>query len=1419
MFRFKEIPNWLKGLSPFGLLVFLLLGIQSDAFAQPANDNCLTAQPIIIPPSGTICINSSSIGATSSNTTNTCNLVAVNEVWFSYITAGSTNIVTITPNGGTPIQQAVTTISDAPCGSGTYSACDASATPGGTASANWAYAAGTQIFVSVAGIMADGDFEICITSETVPPPPGGSPCGATPSCDPSDFTLASSAGFTPGAVSPSCFLLATQNVMWFVFSVGQSGTFEFTADLNGVAEYDWAVYGMNPNCNTLTELSCNYFFSGGNSGMIGLQNPAGGEFNAPINVIAGNTYGIMIDNYDANGVGFDFTWGGTFQMAPTADFTINSPTDCNSLTTAITNNSVGASTYSWDFGNGQTSALQNPPAQNYNTPGTYFVTLDATSAAGCTNSMTASVEVFPDPTVSFTPTDESCTGACDGQLVANASGNGPFSYSWNGLPGNTATQTNLCAANYDVTVTDLSNGCTGSGTGTVGSGGATSDASITPAGPFCPADAPVNLVGADAGGTWSRTGITNAVLGTFDPSVAGIGTWTITYTIAGPCGDVQTTDIVVNGLLDPSITPAGPFCLGENPINLVAATAGGTWSGTGITDAALGTFDPALAGQGSWPITYTIPGACGDTDTESITVGPNSDATITPVGPFCSSEPAVNLVGATAGGIWSGTGITDAVLGTFAPSVAGLGTWTITYTIAGACGDFQTTDIEVGEITFSQSLTDATCFGSASGEILIQNPTGTAPHEFSIDGGTTFQPAPLFQSLSASNYSLVVEDANGCQSAPVPVVINEPSAIQITTSMDQESNCGNPNGVASATALGGTIAVNYQYSWNSTPPQFTSIAAGLPPAVYTVTITDDNGCSETANVEVTATAGFSASISSFNDPICNGSCDGDATALTDNLAINPITYSWNDPGTQNTATAIGLCSGDVTVTITDAVGCVATATATLSDPPLFTAEINPSATTICIGESATLITTFTGGTALNTGFDWTSSPIDPTLVNGTQSPVVSPLIETTYSLIATDVNGCEAAPVDVTISLSSALSLDVLLPLAGDTAICQGDNATINLSASGGNGVYSYFQQPDLLNPISLPVSVQPVLTNTYDFVVTDGCGTPPANASSTVTVNPIPSADFEVDDPTGCQPHLAIFTDLTSPAPATWTWDFGDPNSGNNTSSDQHPNHAYSNTGVYDVSLSVVSAEGCSADVSYSSMIEVFTPPIADFETDTNSANILNSTFNFTDLTSGSIAEWNWDFGDGSVGTDQHPSHTYLDTGAFFIQLTAISVDGCESTAIDRIYINPIRTFYVPNSFTPDKDHINDGFRAFGEGYDWSTYEMVVFNRWGQEIFRTNNIEEVWNGTFKGNPVENDIYAWRVHVSDFNGRVYPFKGFISVLRQFLLCHVSHNFELKLAYLGQYLQFRMHALQFRAIIIRKFEIAKQPLSVERVYFS
>jgi hypothetical protein len=224
------------------------------------------------------------------------------------------------------------------------------------------------------------------------------------------------------------------------------------------------------------------------------------------------------------------------------------------------------------------------------------------------------------------------------------------------------------------------------------------DATINPVAPVCETTAAFNLTAANPGGVWSGIGITDAVIGTFDPLIAGPGLHVITYTInnAG-CISTDTETITVDANPDASIIGAGPFCSDQAAVNLTAVTPGGTWSGAGITDAILGTFNPNVAGAGDHVITYTIvAGACTNSSTTTIHVDAAVDATINPVAPICETVAAFNLTAADAGGVWSGTGITDAVNGTFDAAIAGPGMHVITYTITnGVCSSTDTETITV----------------------------------------------------------------------------------------------------------------------------------------------------------------------------------------------------------------------------------------------------------------------------------------------------------------------------------------------------------------------------------------------------------------------------------------------------------------------------------------------------------------------------------------------------------------------------------------------------------------------------------------------------------------------------------------------------------------------------------------------------
>lgn len=1109
-------------------------------------------------------------------------------------------------------------------------------------------------------------------------------------------------------------------------------------------------------CWTITTNSCPPG-SNGASLSVTIHNYADGELGSWTNFDCGGDV-----NYSFNNATLSCIQCGT----PNATVIQNEtcPGDADGSVTVSMTGGAGPFSYSWN-----TVPVQTTQIATGLTAGNYTVTVTDANSCVVTDNVTIAVGTATDATINnINATNTLCFNDAPVQLTTVQPG-GTFS-------GNGVNSTGLfdpATANLGVNTVTYSLGgpCPDSQTIDI-TVVPNADATITdpipnyPNNTFCVNDPPEQLTASDPGGSWTGPGVSPT--GLFDPNTAGVGNHAITYTIANPCGDSDVINIIVFGAADASmnnINANNELCANDPAAQITTVQPGGTFSGNGVSVSGL--FDPSTVTAGTHTVTYSITGNCPASETMDILVIANAAATIDPINPtnqLCLGNAPVQMTAATAGGIWSGTGVSPS--GMFDPATAGLGSHTVTYTVLGLCGDLQTMDVGVIDVTFTQTIADVDCFNAATGGIQIQNETGTAPHLFSLDGGSNTQATGTFSGLNAGNFNLVVVDANGCTSQSVPVIITEPTAIVANAVMDQQSNCGLPDGQASVTAAGGTVALGFQYSWDSNPVQTTAVATMLLPLAYTVTVTDDNGCAETANVTVTSTPQISVSITSSTDALCFGGCDGQAVALCGGTAIAPFSYLWDDPSAQTTPTAPGLCAGTYTVTSTDAVGCTATESVTILEPTAVLTAPAASTTPLCIGESADLTANASGGTAPYATYLWTSAPVDALLTSNAQDPTVWPAVSTTYTIVATDANGCSSTPNDVTVEVLPPLSLDVTRPLfSADTGICPYDFAVIDLQGMGGDGNYNYYLLPDLTNAITLPMTVQPGSTTIYDFSVSDGCTTPPAFATSTITVFTLPIVDFSGDELEGCDPYTEPFTDQTSPAPVSWNWNFGDPDSPSNTETLQNPSHLFSGPGLYDISLSVTTSDGCVKDTVRPDYIEVFPLPYANFALDPERTNILNGRITFSDLSIGNIDTWNWDFGTGDVSPDQNPVYVYTDTGTHIVQLQTITVNGCEDVISHQVIIDPDFMFYVPNSFTPNGNRLNDHFRGYGEGVDWDTYQLFVYNRWGEEIFYTADIDTPWRGRYKDMETEAGVYVWKILLTDILGVQHVYRGHVTLLR------------------------------------------------------
>ena len=272
------------------------------------------------------------------------------------------------------------------------------------------------------------------------------------------------------------------------------------------------------------------------------------------------------------------------------------------------------------------------------------------------------------------------------------------------------------------------------------------------------------------------------------------------------------------------------------------------------------------------------------------------------------------------------------------------------------------------------------------------------------------------------------------------------------------------------------------------------------------------------------------------------------------------------------------------------------------------------------------------------------------------------------------------------------------------------------------------------------------------------------------VEIYPLPNVDFTTTPREGCAPLDIQFIDQSSITPpytlGSWNWYLGaDPI----LSNAQNPFFTYDpaidplDVAVYDIGLTVTSFNGCVSAIYRPDFVTVYPKPNALFSVDDDIKDIINPTFQFTDLSSENVTVWDWDFGDASYSTIQHPEHSYPDVGTYPVVLMVETQYGCLDTIDYDVKVNPVFTFYIPNSFTPDDNGINDYF--FGTGQDYSSYEMWVFDRWGEQLFYSADDQYHWDGTFKGEKVQQGTYIYRFYLLDWEGHDHKYSGHVTLHR------------------------------------------------------
>lgn len=632
----------------------------------------------------------------------------------------------------------------------------------------------------------------------------------------------------------------------------------------------------------------------------------------------------------------------------------------------------------------------------------------------------------------------------------------------------------------------------------------------------------------------------------------------------------------------------------------------------------------------------------------------------------------------------------------------------------------------------------------------------------------------------SGTYYIKTKTATGCiDIKPVVVTINPGADLVIT---DPPAVCvpGTVD-ITSAYITAGSIGAGTLSYWSDASGM---VSVSNPSAIsvsgtYYIKATPATGCTDIKPVKVVINPLPTLTITT-PAPVCfPGTVDLTAPAVTAGSTTGGTYTYWKDAAatiilpSPNAVAA----TGTYYIKIVVAGGCSSIQPVNVTINPLPVSNAGPDVV-ICTGDNATLGTT----AVANYSYAW--SPASG-LSNATISnPVVSLTnlgkVPVSYNYVVTTTNkftNCVSTDT-VKVTVNSVPTVNA----GSATSVCPGTKVHLKGSIggsatsavwSGGAGV---FGNKNELETDYTP-SADEFLAGTVTLTLTSDDPAGPCTFASSdlvLTFYKNPTIKFTADKKEGCPIHCVNFSDSSFVSGTTdfiekWAWNFGDINPNNNTSGEKNPKHCYESPGYYDVKITVTSNHGCMSSQTVQKMIHVFEIPVAEFVPTPNPASVLDPRVTLVNASSPDVVSWNYHFGDGDSISPAVPSpvHMYPDkaSSSYLATLTVKNKDGCVAYVEHIVEIGPEFTFYIPNAFTPDGDGINDFFS--GKGIGIVKYDFIIFDRWGNLIFHSENLEDQWNGKANnGDQIsQEDVFIWKVKLTDVFGKKHSYMGTVTLVK------------------------------------------------------
>ena len=880
---------------------------------------------------------------------------------------------------------------------------------------------------------------------------------------------------------------------------------------------------------------------------------------------------------------------------------------------------------------------------------------------------------------------------------------------------------------------------------------------------LCANEQSVDLTGnSPLGGTWEGTGITDGTAGTFDPGI-GASTYDLIYIYADP-----TTGCADTALVAQTVHPVPVADFDLAPLGCTDANVDLTNTSTGATAYEWDLGNAVVSFETSPLYTYQDEGffdiqlvainafGCQDTtlQTNEIIDPPSPDLALSPSEGCAPLEVTFinNSVGQYLTYSWD-LAVNTSVLETPDPITYQQGDDVVIYPISLAATNFCGTVVDEDQVTvYPQPVanfgTDLDVFCSPFTVEINDLSTGLPDTWWwDFDDGTfsgSEEPGShvFFADTVAVDYtiSLVVTNDCGTDSADYTITVL-PNTVTAFFNTNITEGC-EPLEVEFTDFSEGGTAISYDFGDTFLSGEASPTHTFTEPGTYLVQQFVTNGCSfDTTEVIVTV---FESADLSFETDVPNVCGNQPVQFINTSDGVSSVSWDFGDGGSSDLTNPFHTYQegGTYTVTLSGATlftECPAEVqeTFTVYETPI--ADFDVGETVGCSPFTVQFDNLTDGGLFYtwdfgDTNVDDATSP-EHTYINPTGSAM-----SVTVQLVAQNFDLCaDTATLNLIVSPTPVADFDL-----SATESCTYPFAvqTFNNSIYGNSYDWDFgpYGTSDLTNPniVYTEEGTFPVtLTVSNTFGCTDQTG-------SEVSIYPTPDAWFGAPVNDGCVPLEVAFINESEGA-TEYQWTFG--NGGTSGAAD--PLHPFGSPGTYDVTLIATNAFGCQDTASFEDYVEVYPLPLASFSLTPTQTDVYQPVVSFYDESIGAV-NWIWDFDDGFTESGvQFPQHLYQQAGFFTPELTVVSIHGCTASTQRSLNIDDRFNMYVPNTFTPDDDGVNDTFSPILTGIGLiEEYNFAIFDRWGHKVYETDDPAGVWIGDFKGNAThytQDDVYVWQV--------------------------------------------------------------------------